>query len=181
MKSANSDVSTARKIHMPVRAGAGSSGPADSRPAAVPCASHGRAVRRRTISHQITMPLASAANATETFTLSARCYPESLASKRSMPAVAVPMRLRRARLRLDAGRWLVLRHEVIHASGHAVLIGPAIDDRQLRTPVAVLRRRVRRKPLDRRRAPGVAARRLAVLQAPEQVEQEDRLRRRDDE
>ena len=54
-------------------------------------------------------------------------------------------------------RRLVLRDEVLAAPGHAVVVGPAIDDRQLLAPVAVPRRRLRRLPFERRRAPRVAA------------------------
>ena len=59
-------------------------------------------------------------------------------------------------------RRLVLRDEILRRARHAVIIGPAIDDRQFLAPVAVRRRRLRRLPFERRRAPGIAAGVLAL-------------------
>ncbi len=75
---------------------------------------------------------------------------------------------------------IVLRDEIFRRTRHAVVIGPAIDDRHLLAPVAVRRRRCRRLPFEGCRAPRISARILAVAQAPEQVEQEYQLREADD-
>ena len=75
---------------------------------------------------------------------------------------------------------VVLREEILLRAGHAVVIGPAIDDWHFLAPVAVRRRRFRRLPLKRRRAPRIAAGLPAMADAPEQVEQEDHLREADD-
>src|SRR5262245_20857113 len=72
-------------------------------------------------------------------------------------------------------RGLVLRHEILRGAGHAVIVGPAIDHRQLLAPVAVPRRGFRRLPLQRGGSPGIAAGLLTLEQAPDQVEQEHHL------
>src|SRR5947209_7625547 len=72
-------------------------------------------------------------------------------------------------------RRLVLRYEILGGAGYAVIVGPAIDHRQLFAKVAVLRRRVGRLPFQRCGAPGVATRRLAVEITPDQVVNEHQL------
>src|SRR3546814_4040673 len=60
------------------------------------------------------------------------------------------------RMMLDArARRLGLRDEVGFRTRNAIVIGPAIDDRTLRAPVAMRRRRIGRLPFQRGRAPGV--------------------------
>src|SRR5690606_32856495 len=58
-----------------------------------------------------------------------------------------------AERRRVTSRRLVLRNVVLVLAGDAVVVRPAVDDRQLRPPVAVHRRRVRRLPFERRRLP----------------------------
>src|SRR5205085_8650726 len=73
-----------------------------------------------------------------------------------------------------------LHHVIIGRSGHAVLVCAAVDDGYAPAEVVVWRRR-RRRPLKRRRLPRVVARALALEEAPDEVEEEDKLRRgRDD-
>src|SRR5947209_12419888 len=69
----------------------------------------------------------------------------------------------------------VLRYEVIDGARHAVVVGPAIDHRQGRAKVAVLRRGVGGLPLQRGGIPRVAARRLAFEITPYEVVQEHQL------
>src|SRR5690606_10732244 len=85
-----------------------------------------------------------------------------------------------AERRRVTSRRLVLRNVVLVLAGDAVVVRPAVDDRQLRPPVAVHRRRVRRLPFERRRLPRVRLRPLAAHQAVGDVDDEDHLRRRDD-
>ena len=54
----------------------------------------------------------------------------------------------------------VLRNEIFFGAGHAVIVRPAVDHRQLAAPIAMRRRRLRRLPFERCRAPRIAARRL---------------------
>src|ERR687898_2414753 len=52
---------------------------------------------------------------------------------------------------------LVLRDEVLLGARHVVVVGPAVDDRQLLAEIAVAGRRLGRLPFERRGAPGIAA------------------------
>src|SRR5437763_5902942 len=70
---------------------------------------------------------------------------------------------------------LVLRYEIFLGARYAVVISPTIDHRQLCTPVTMLRRRVGCLPFEGRSPPGVAARRLALGETPNQVEQKHHL------
>src|SRR5882724_9749819 len=71
--------------------------------------------------------------------------------------------------------WDVLRDEILFGAGHAVVVGPAVNDRQSLAPVAMYGRRIWRLPLERRGPPGVAARGFALEERPDQVEQEHQL------
>ncbi len=64
---------------------------------------------------------------------------------------------RRSLARVQAGRRLILGDEIPCCAGHAIVIGPAIDDREFLAPVAMCRRRLRRLPLERGRVPRIAA------------------------
>src|SRR4030065_307915 len=72
-------------------------------------------------------------------------------------------------------RWNVLRDEVLLGTRHAVIVRPAVDQRQRRAKVAMPRRGVRGLPLQRGGVPGVAARWLAFEIAPDQVVQKHDL------
>src|SRR3546814_4185324 len=63
---------------------------------------------------------------------------------------------------------LGLGNEVARRAGHAVIIGPAMDDRQARAPIAVRGRRVRRLPFERGGAPRIGISLGAFEQAPDQ-------------
>src|SRR5258707_7129004 len=75
----------------------------------------------------------------------------------------------------DLARRDVLRYEILLRTRHAVIVCPAIDRRERGTKVSVFRRSIRSLPLKRGRVPGVAARRLALEIAPDQVVQEYQL------
>src|SRR3970040_2448968 len=68
-------------------------------------------------------------------------------------------------------RWNVLRDEVLLGPRHAVIVRPAIDQRQRRAKIAMRRRGVGGLPLQRGGVPGVAARWLAFEIATDQVVQ----------
>src|SRR6266702_898665 len=70
---------------------------------------------------------------------------------------------------------LVLWYEIFLGARYAVVISPAIDHRQLRPPVAMFRWCVGGLPFECRGPPRIAARRLALGQTPDQVEQEHHL------
>src|SRR5213076_2488152 len=78
-------------------------------------------------------------------------------------------------LRHQAGRRFILRYEIPDGAGYAVIVGPAIDDRELLAPVAMPRRGLRCLPFQRRRSPGIAASLSSFEQAPEQIEYEHKL------
>src|SRR6266700_8004332 len=71
--------------------------------------------------------------------------------------------------------WDVLRDEILFGAGHAVVVGPAVNDRQSLAPVAMYGRRIGCLPFERRGLPRVAARGLALEERPDQVEQEHQL------
>src|SRR6202023_573590 len=71
--------------------------------------------------------------------------------------------------------WDVLRNEILFGAGHAVVVGPAVNDRQSLAPVAMPGRCIGRLPFERRGPPGIAARGLAFEKRPDQVEQEYQL------
>ena len=75
--------------------------------------------------------------------------------------------------------WPILRQEIRVRARYAVIVCPAVDDGQGRTPVAVVRRRVRCLPLQSRRAPRIVTRFFAVPQAPDDVDDKDDLEYRD--
>ena len=76
---------------------------------------------------------------------------------------------------LTLSALVVLRDEVLGGARDAVLVRPAVDDGQL-LEVAVSGRRAGGGPLERRRLPVVGLGLGAVLQAPEEVEDERDLR-----
>src|SRR6185503_6797852 len=63
----------------------------------------------------------------------------------------------------------------------AIVVGPAIDDRQLWTPVAMRRWSRRRLPFERCRTPGIAGRLRSVEVARDHVVEENELRSADPE
>ena len=91
----------------------------------------------------------------------------------------VAARLPTCRPRPPFGGTFCGMKSLLHAR-HAVVVGPAIDDRQLLAEVAVRRRRVRRLPLQRGGVPRVAAGRPAAEVAADQVVEEQHLRGADD-
>src|SRR5258706_4481381 len=78
-------------------------------------------------------------------------------------------------LRHQSGRRFILRHEIPDGAGYAVIVSPAIDDRELLAPVAMSRRGLRSLPFQRRRSPGIAAGLFSFEQAPNQFKQENML------
>src|SRR6202022_2689237 len=78
-------------------------------------------------------------------------------------------------LRRQSGRRFILRHEIPSGAGYAVIVGPAIDDRELLAPVAMPRRGLWSLPFQRRASPRIAASLFSFEQAPDQIEQEHKL------
>src|SRR5437879_7158622 len=74
----------------------------------------------------------------------------------------------------------ILRNEILWRAWHAVVVSPAIDHRELRPPIAMSRRRLRRLPFQRRRAPGIAVGLGTFEEAPDHVVKEKELRDADD-
>src|SRR5215468_6690736 len=72
-------------------------------------------------------------------------------------------------------RRLVLRQVILLRARHAVIIGPAVDHRQLLAEIAMTGRCLRRLPLERRRLPGVAWGAFSFEKAPDQIEEEHEL------
>src|SRR5271168_2497959 len=70
----------------------------------------------------------------------------------------------------------VLRQKVVYVARCAVFVGPAIHGRLVAGKVVVRRRRGN-DPLERGGLPRIDAHLLAELQAPDQVDQEQKLRR----
>src|SRR3970282_343119 len=127
-------------------------------PEMTPCTVQGLSRRRCTMSHQTVTP-----------------------SKRPIARPVIMgaySRLTDARL-----AWLgrvILRNEILIRARHAVVIRPAVDDGELRPPIPVHGGRIRRLPLERRRAPRIRVGCLAFQQAVDDVDEEDELRRRDE-
>ena len=74
-----------------------------------------------------------------------------------------------------------LRNEVLFLAGHAVVVGPTMHFGEFVAPVTVYGGGLRRLPFQCRATPGVVIRFLPFEQAPDHVEDEDRLRGRYDE
>src|SRR5205823_6517550 len=174
MSSANSDVATARKTPRPTLIGGRGNVPSPSTLSTGRCSTQGLAFSVGNTSHPTTMAIMAANTSNEVVM--------SLAAQ-GLRRTRRP-RLLRAELGsvespLEApgpsARWLVLRNEILGGAGNAVVVSPAIDHRQRRAEVAVLRRGVRGLPLERGGAPGIAACGLAVEIAPDQVVQEHDL------
>src|SRR6185295_11264543 len=135
MNSPKNDVITARNSHRPTLAGTNISvAPPSSLSDWLCFFSQGFAVSLRTNSHQPAMPAATSTN-----------MMVMLTSSHSGLVCLHHRRIER----------LVLRDEIVPGARHAVVIGPAIDNRQMRTPVAMLGGRVRRLPFERGRIPGI--------------------------
>src|SRR4030088_2119275 len=81
------------------------------------------------------------------------------------------MRLLRQRSR----RRFILRHEIPGDARYAVIVGPAIDDREILAPIAMPRRGLRGLPFQRRGSPGIAASLFSFEQAPDQIKYEHKL------
>src|SRR5215207_1356439 len=131
MNSANNAPTTARNTPSPTFAVGMSETPLPGRSPADPSSSHGFAVRRCVDSHQTAIT-------------------DSVEKNRMVtPTPRSSVRVGRA--------GLVLRDEVLLGAGHVVVVGPAVDERQLLAEVAVAGRRLGRLPLKRGRPPRVAA------------------------
>src|SRR6185437_12211510 len=70
----------------------------------------------------------------------------------------------------------ILRYEILGRTRHAVFVGSTID-RRIMTAKIVVRHRRAHLPFKCRRAPWISLRQLAVLNAPEEIEIEEQLRR----
>src|SRR5687768_8571830 len=90
----------------------------------------------------------------------------------------------RCRINLGGGDLIwrkVLWQEVLSGSRHAVIVSPAVDHGQLLTPIAMSGWYVRCLPFKRGGPPRVVAGKLALEQAPHQVEYKHHLGEADDE
>src|SRR2546422_6716414 len=85
----------------------------------------------------------------------------------------IPRRLRLVAGTGDLSRRDVLRYEVLVGARYAVIVGPAVDQRQRRAEVAMPRRGVGGLPLQGGGVPGIAARWPAFEIAPDQVAQKN--------
>src|ERR1700730_15996494 len=145
MNRPNNEVITARNTHKAMRAGGTPTSPTSPRAwrkcTLDPCRSHDRVLKRLIRKNHTITPVMSAPNATQIF-------------MKLFLALRVPDR------RQLVG-WDVLRDEILFGAGHAVVVGPAVNDRQSLAPVTVLGRCIGRLPFERRGPPGIAARVLA--------------------
>src|SRR6266508_3464749 len=149
MKSANSELTTARNTPNPTFAAGQDDAPVPGRSPIAPSSNQGLDINLCCDSHQATMAPITATNNSVIPTA------PSLSGSR--------------------GCRLVLRDEVVLGTRHAVIVRPAIDHGQLLAPVAMPRRGFGCLPLQRGGMPRIAAGRLALGQAPNQVEQEHHL------
>src|SRR4029434_2400902 len=149
MRSANSDVATARKTPSPTLIGGSGSVPSPSATTDC-CSTHGLVVRVGHASNPTMITISTARTSNE---LVMELLAQGLRRTRSVGFLRTEVGGVKCSLearRLPARRR-VLRDEVVGGARNAVIVGPAIDDRQRGTEIAVLRRRVWRLPFERRR------------------------------
>src|SRR5215471_6505026 len=151
MRSANSELTTARNTPKPIVAVGKDDAPVSMTSPIALTSNQGLAVNLCRDNHHVTM-MASGTSKNRIVKLTAELS-----------------------LSCSWDRRLVLRHEILLGAGHAVIVGPAIDHRQFLSKVAMPRRGFGCLPLQRGGPPGIAASRLALEQAPDQVEQEHHL------
>src|SRR5438094_3096172 len=171
MSSANSDVATARKTPRPTLIGGRGNVPSPSTVLTGRCSTQGLAFSVGNTSHPTTIAIMAANTSNEVvIDLAAQGLrrtrrPRLLCAE--LGSVESPLEAPRL-----SARRLVLRNEILGGARNAVVVSPAIDHRQRRAEIAVLRRRFGGLPFERGRAPRIAARRLAVEIAPDEVVQE---------
>src|SRR2546423_3196913 len=140
MKRANRQLATARNPPNPIFAAGTDGVAAHGKPPVGPSSSHGLAVSLCWDNHHAAMPAMAARNRTTGVTALLLGGPR------------------------DSG--LVLGEKILCGARHAVVIGPAVHDRQFLAPISVPRRRFRRLPFQRRRSPRIGAGKRALGQTP---------------